>query len=564
MILYLIKSAICSCLLLLFYHLVLEKESLYKFNRFYLLGAIIFSLLVPFMTNPFTDSILPVDTGVMLYGEQAPILLAELDTVTSSSETVHATVTIGSQQGTLKINWIFWIYVMVTVLLLGRFIWQIFNFGRLIQKNQVIDQGYYQIVLLDGKSQPFAFLNYLFVPKESYLNRTIESEIWEHELTHIKEIHTLDILLVELIRILFWFNPIFYFYKKAIQLNHEFLADSKVLKSPTNIVNYQNLLLRKSSGMNHLSELSSPLNYSMTKKRLIMMYRKTTLLKGALIRSALIPIVFLLTGIFGTRAGQDLDPSLDSLWSGSSPVDQYENYIIEALDVTKVNVVLLEKLDIKGIKRAYDQLSEEEKEQVSQFPFLDDKTTESLQLLQELNNPYRVEFRLTTPPSKKIITDAVWSAWHEVDHLEVWVDDEKISTQDLNDYSPTDFALYEIREDKKKGNYKGSAYSLMLTSHEYYHQKHVMARKNVEVIHAYYQKDNNISTPTVQQVYRIAQGELIIIHPGNWANDMIEELINPSLKEKKKEFISADKNKAIPATYTEGNKTTMVYVKMPN
>lgn len=564
MMLYLVKSAISLCLLLLFYHLVLEKESIYKFNRFYLLGAIIFSLIVPFIARPFSDAIIPVNTNITIYGEQTPLIIAELEAESYLSEIDHSTETTAIELQSQPINWLFWIYIMGTMLLFGRFVWQLFNVGKLIQKNQVIDQGYHNIVLLDGKSPPFAFLNYLFVSRDSYHNKTIEPEIWEHELTHIREKHTLDILAVELIRILFWFNPLFYFYKKAIQLNHEFLADSKVISSPINIVKYQNLLLKKSSGMTGLYELSSPLNYSMTKKRLIMMYRKTTLIKGALIKSTLIPIVFLLTGIFGTRAGQDLDPVLDSLRSDSSPVDQYENYIIEALDVTKVNVVLLEKLDIKGIKRAYDQLSEEEKKQVSQFPFLDDQTTESLQLLQGLNNPYRVEFRLTTPPSKKIITNAMWSAWHEVDHLEVWVDDEKIATQDLHDYSPTEFALYEIREDKKKGNYKGFAYNLMLTSHEYYHQKHVMARKNVDVIHAYYMQDNNISTPTVQQVYRIAQGELIIIKPGNWANDMIEELINPSLKEKKKNSTNTDENKGITATYTEGNKTTMVYVKMPN
>jgi len=564
MILYLIKSAISLGLLLLFYHLVLEKESIYKFNRFYLLGAVIFSLIVPFMASPFSDTFIPVNTNLTVYGEQAQVIITELEADSHLTETSHSTETAPIEHQSQPINWLFWIYLTGIMLFFGRFIRQLINFGKLIRNNQVIDQGYYHIVLLDGKSQPFAFLNYLFVPKGSYINKTIEPEIWEHELTHIRQKHTLDILMVEFIRIFLWFNPLFYYYKKAIQLNHEFLADSKVICCSTHIANYQNLLLRKSSGMNHLFELSSPLNYSMTKKRLIMMYRKTTLLKGALIKSTLIPIVFLLTGIFGTRAGQDLDPVFDSLWSGSSPVDQYENYIIEAMDVTKSNVVLLEKLDIKGIKRAYDQLSEEEKEQVSQFPFLDDQTTESLQLLQGLNNPYRVEFRLTTPPSKKIITNALWSAWHEVDNLEVWVDDKKIATQDLHDYSPTEFALYEIREDKKKGNYKGSAYNLMLTSHEYYHQKHVMARKNVDVIHAYYLQDNNISTPTVHQVYRIAKGELILIQPGNWANDMIEELIDPSLKEKKKNSIITYKDKGIPATYTEGNKTTMVYVKMPN
>lgn len=555
MILYLVKSAICAALLLLFYHLVLEKESIYKFNRLYLLGAIIFSLLVPFITSPFEDLIPQVPAYITLYDEQMPVTSAEAETHTYLLDTAPTTLNTLPAQETQRINWFLLVYILGVLILSFRFVWQILSFIKLIQNNTVIDQGYYRTVLLGEKSQPFAFLNYMFVPREDYFNKTIETEIWEHELTHIKEKHTLDILLVELIRILFWFNPLIYFYKKAIQLNHEFLADHSVLACSNGIAEYQNLLLRKSSGSTHLFELSSPLNYSMTKKRLIMMYRKTTILKGALIKSTLIPIVFLFTGLFGTRAGQDFDPSLDSLLSGNSPVDQYENYIIESLDVRKGSVILLEKLDVEGIKAAYDRLSEAEKEQVSYFPFLDDLTTESLQLLQGLNNPYRVEFKLTTPPAKKFITNAVWLAWLKEPAMEVWVDDEKIPTQNLQDYTPADFALYEVREDKKPGPDMGSTYNILLTSHAHYHQKYVMARKKVEVINAFYKKDSHISISTMTYSFRHGMEGVLTFQPENLPFQIIEELINPSSKDKMKSMINTNKEKGFFVTVKEDDNT---------
>jgi beta-lactamase regulating signal transducer with metallopeptidase domain len=73
-------------------------------------------------------------------------------------------------------------------------------------------------------------LNTIFINQDDYHNRKIE-ELYTHELIHVTKKHSIDILIIETLKVLFWFNPIFIFYKRAIQLNHEFLADEKVVKS---------------------------------------------------------------------------------------------------------------------------------------------------------------------------------------------------------------------------------------------------------------------------------------------------------------------------------------------
>jgi len=218
--------------------------------------------------------------------------------------------------------------------------------------------------------------------------------------------------------------------------------------------------------------------------------------------------------------------------------------------------MLLDKLDIKGIKTAYDRLSEDEKEQVSYFPFLDDLTTESLQLLQGLSNPYRVEFRLTAPPAKKVITNGVWSAWLEEPAMEVWVDDEKIPTHNLQNYSPTDFALYEVREEKRDSD----RYKLMLRTHEDFHTKYVRARKKVEAVNAFYVKDSHISISAMTYSFRHGMEGILKFQPENLVHKIIEELINPSPQGKIKSIIHTDREKGFHVIVTENNETKSGYV----
>ena len=124
--------------------------------------------------------------------------------------------------------------------------------------------------MLKEQVLPHTFLNYIFINKRDYKTDRLEQQILTHELTHVEQKHTLDVLFIELLITLFWFNPIFRYYKKAIQLNHEFLADDAVIQTHKNITEYQLLLVHKSTQQNN-SYLASNFNYSLTKKRLLMM-----------------------------------------------------------------------------------------------------------------------------------------------------------------------------------------------------------------------------------------------------------------------------------------------------
>lgn len=133
-------------------------------------------------------------------------------------------------------------------------------------------------------------MNTIFVNRKEYANSSIEDELYTHEFTHVRQKHTLDILFIEALKTIFWFNPLLYFYKRAMQLNHEFLADEKVINTTANTVYYQNLLLEKAS-IGTTFSLASNLNFSITKKRFFMMTKTTSTAKAAILKIAITPVI---------------------------------------------------------------------------------------------------------------------------------------------------------------------------------------------------------------------------------------------------------------------------------
>ena len=267
---FLFKSSASLLVLLLIYHLVLEKEKIHQFNRFYLLFCLVFSFVIPFVNIEIAREIV-----------KPAINPTNISFSQISFEIIKETN---------YIVYLLWsIYILITLVFNIRFIRNILKITSKIKANSTVDYHNAKLVLVPEETLPHTFLHYIFINETDYKNRNIEAELYTHELTHVRQFHTLDILLIEFLKTIFWFNPIFIFYKKAIQLNHEFLADESVVRSYENICFYQSLLISKANICQPLY-LVSNLNFSVTKKRLLMMTKTTTQFKAILKQIALIPV----------------------------------------------------------------------------------------------------------------------------------------------------------------------------------------------------------------------------------------------------------------------------------
>ncbi|MGB0892747.1 MAG: M56 family metallopeptidase, partial [Flavobacteriaceae bacterium] len=230
MITYFLKSFVCLALLLAFYNLVLEREKMHQFNRFYLLGSIVFSFIAPLykIYKEATQTIVEVIQPVIL--DNAPMI-----EITEPIKEVN------------YLQYVYIPYLIVSLILTIRFIKNLLAIYLKTKQHQKIKKGKATLVLVDDLISPHTFWNYIFINKDEYNSNKIETELYTHELTHALQKHTFDILLIELLQIIFWINPTYILLKKAIKLNHEFLADNNVITTHKNTSEYQYLLLNRTT-----------------------------------------------------------------------------------------------------------------------------------------------------------------------------------------------------------------------------------------------------------------------------------------------------------------------------
>jgi len=280
MILYLINSTLCSGLLLAVYHLLLKDKAMYIFNRYYLLAGVLFSLTVPLIV--VGQNVAPLPSIIPV---QSPVI--------NQGGFISGYMVTRQSAATEPVNYFMYaciiIYSSVTLLLLIRLIRNLYVIRLAISRQTKISYNNAQLVLIDERLTPHTFFNYIFLNKDDYNQRLIEKAVLHHELAHARQWHSADIILTELIQAFYWFNPFLILYRKAIRLNHEFIADAAALNSGSELAAYQNLLVSKAAQLQSLP-ITSQFNYSITKKRLIMMTKSTSAKAAGLIRLALIPV----------------------------------------------------------------------------------------------------------------------------------------------------------------------------------------------------------------------------------------------------------------------------------
>lgn len=334
-------------LLLAMYHLFLQREKMHRFNRFYLLAAIAFSLVLPFI-------------AIEVYTDVVPEPMPTLSNIPAVTFDAQASVT---QESAINyLPYIAWgIYGLIALVLAIRFKLNIFQFTRKIKTNETIEHEGAVLVLVDEPVLPHTFFHYIFINKSDYENRRIEEELFTHELAHVNQKHTLDILFIEILKTLLWFNPMFYFYKKAIQLNHEFLAD-EVVVADADIAGYQQLLLQKATPTTYY-QLASSLNFSVTKKRFTMMTKATTRSRALVLKLASLPVIAGLIALLCIETlAQEKPVNKEPVAGATTKGRQTENERRDAY-YSGVRVVIDDKANNIKIDKLFEELTEAQKQE---------------------------------------------------------------------------------------------------------------------------------------------------------------------------------------------------------
>ncbi|TRX72408.1 TonB family protein [Carboxylicivirga sp. M1479] len=252
---YLFESALILGLLTAFYRLVLHAEPTFKFNRYYLLLSLLLATVVPILS--FTIDKTAAIEGDVYVGNV-------IDTITVYAQNTKAVVVpVVAKSPAFK-----WLYSIGCLGLLLRLAFGFIRLGGLAGRVKLVSFKGYKVADLPGQFNPFSFFNVVFINQSRYSDKELE-QIMIHELTHVRLKHTWDVLFLELLLIIQWFNPFAWLLRNMLKELHEFQADKKVLEKGFSANSYKELLLFQATGARLLPV--NNFNQSLTKKRFSMM-----------------------------------------------------------------------------------------------------------------------------------------------------------------------------------------------------------------------------------------------------------------------------------------------------
>lgn len=287
----------------LFYRILFRKERNFKQLRIYLLASIVFSLILPLNTTEISLSIFSPTT------EEVPINLPKNQdfennqeiNIPTEQENISQTISVKSDKN--NSDWFLilnYFYLSITGIMLLRFISQIVYLTYLYKISEKEESGEFFIIYNSKIKANFSFFNIIFINQEPS-DKNID-KIITHEKIHASQYHSFDILLIELLSAVMWFNPAVWMMRNSIQLVHEYLADEGALGTGIDRLKYQTLLLNQVCE-ERLISLSSSFNHSLIKKRIIMMTNSKINQRTNLRILFLIPIIALLfVGISAVNA----------------------------------------------------------------------------------------------------------------------------------------------------------------------------------------------------------------------------------------------------------------------
>ncbi len=277
---YFIQGSLVTAILLLCYKLLLRRDTFFTWSRWYFIVAITVSFLFPLIDFSIFFSSTAVQPAVIQY-------LPDLSFTTYQSTNNPAQTFINSL-----------LYAGMLVMCI-RLLMQMAALMKLRRNKTIISHQSLRIVELKEHINPFSFFNEIYVNPQLHSEAEL-AEIIQHEQFHIQQKHTIDILLGELLTIVFWFNPFAWLMKNELKQNLEFLTDKLVLATGIDARHYQYNLLKVSGLQNNIAA-ANHFHFLKLKNRIIMMNKKQTHPYHAIKFLLPVPIVALLLMAFTER-----------------------------------------------------------------------------------------------------------------------------------------------------------------------------------------------------------------------------------------------------------------------
>ncbi len=311
LLIYIFKSAIYLILLYICMRAFFSKETFFRFNRWVLLSGTLICMLLPLVKITIEEPSVIQQPFVMIEEAIVSQNISIPDQYTGS--TLNAELTDMEEPVTSQNNFIYTGKVLVIIYLIGGFINMLILFRSilamwgLIRKGRKVDYSGYTLVLVSNDISPFSWGQYIVLSEDDYKHNP--EEILVHEVAHIRHRHSADLIFLELVLLIQWFNPAMWLLKREMKDIHEYQADMCVLQSGIDATKYQLLLVKKAVGSSSYT-LANSFNHSKIKKRITMMLKEKSNKWARLKLLLLLPVASLTVYAF---ARPEVSESLDSI-----------------------------------------------------------------------------------------------------------------------------------------------------------------------------------------------------------------------------------------------------------
>ncbi|RYY58012.1 MAG: hypothetical protein EOO09_00110 [Chitinophagaceae bacterium] len=459
---------ICMGFMLGVYYLLLERLAWFRFNRFYLILCLLLPMVLPLVRTSSGLPIRPVPTQI-LDPDKLKIIKATQPVPFEESVAIatHPTADASSPISLPVIIACIWVFLLI------RFV---YNLLQLLKKGKGLHlKGQHvRVCPVPGIPHPFTFWRTIYVNQQEWERGQLDPAVLTHECVHARELHSADVLATEFLRLFFFFNPFLPFLRRAINQNHEYLADAAVA-AVSDPVAYQYLLIGSGKGKDF--QFASHLNYSSIKKRIIMINKKTTVAMRVMAAITGVLVITASAILFTARAAGPTPRDLTNFQPGrltDTIPGETRNLQIpggQGISEEEENEYrgLLEQMLIPGKeseKKAYKRYNSNvlTKGQNKRMGDL------YLRMTPDQRIPHDVVIRKRRPATPgKVPTEAEFESYKNAAVYRVQINGKRVSNSDLSAYRNSDFALASVEKlVTPAGRPVAYTHGLQLLTPEYY------------------------------------------------------------------------------------------------
>ncbi len=421
-----LQVIICSAIMMSYYFLVLRNKKFHQYNRFYILAVFFLSFIIPLVKIQL-DKMNADNTAV-----QFIYVLADY----------NASIDKAVAGKGFQLSWDMMAiisYAAVSAFFLFTFIVALVRIKKLLRQFDCKSLGEIYLIFTNVKGTPFSFFKYIFWNEEIDLQSSTGQQILQHELTHVKEKHSVDNIIIQVLMIFGWFNPFFWLARKELQMIHEFIADKKSVDNGDASSLAEMLLAATYPQQQFL--LTNSFFFSPIKRRLLMITQNKNPRFSYLRRVVVLPLMAVVVLLFAFRMKeQNAKNNLADMQSAFSDTTQNPSGAgVSQAELDEYEAILKSLIIPRTLKNGKTIQAIDGSKQV--------ETKRAYEIWQAMSALQRekstqISFTKLPPAKRKVPSASQYEKWKNENQYGVWIDDKHVSNSSLNNYKSSDFDLY--------------------------------------------------------------------------------------------------------------------------